>query len=381
MFNAINPLRLLLVAASYFPYSGGLETHVHEVGRRFARAGVEVTILTTDISRRLPSVERCEGMLIRRVPAWPGNRDYYFAPAIYAAITHGQWDIIHCQGYHNLVPPLAMLAARRTQTPFILSFHSGGDVTHLRKALRRLHWQMLRPLVKHARKLVAVSQFEADFFREHLRLPAGQFVVIPNGAQLPEARGPLRIRTGQGEREPLIVSVGRLERYKGHQRLIAAMPEVLKEIPDARLRIAGTGPYRPTLQKMAAQLGVAERVEIEPVPPAERGSMASLIVRASLVALLSEHESQGIAILEALALRRPVLVTRTAALREFADRRLARAIPLDSTPREVAEAIIGQLRQPLIPASVEFPTWNDCASRLLDLYYSIVEGVPALCAS
>ena len=57
MFNAISPLRLLLVAASYFPYSGGLETHVHEVGRRFARAGVEVTILTTDISRRLPPVD------------------------------------------------------------------------------------------------------------------------------------------------------------------------------------------------------------------------------------------------------------------------------------------------------------------------------------
>ena len=55
------PLRVLLVAARYIPYVGGLETHVFEVGRRLAVAGVEVTVLTTDVSGTLPTVEKFEG--------------------------------------------------------------------------------------------------------------------------------------------------------------------------------------------------------------------------------------------------------------------------------------------------------------------------------
>src|SRR5437868_3441004 len=82
-----------------------------------------------------------EGMQIRRVRAWPTNKDYYFAPGIYRIITHGHWDLIHCQGYHNLVPPLAMLAACQANIPFVLSFHSGGDVSRLHKALRGIQWK------------------------------------------------------------------------------------------------------------------------------------------------------------------------------------------------------------------------------------------------
>src|SRR5215469_1613644 len=249
-----SPLHVLVVAARYLPYVGGLETHVYEVGRRLAFAGIDVTILTTDVSGRLPTVEESESMHIRRVRAWPANKDYYFAPGIYRVITGGGWDLVHCQGYHNLVPPLAMLAAWRANIPFVLSFHSGGDVTRLRKALRWLQWMMLRPLLLQARKLIAVSEFEAGFFREQLRLPIERFAIIPNGAahlpKVPEAA------TNEGSNRPLIVSIGRLERYKGHQRVIAAFPKVLEQVPDAQLRIVGIGPYESTLHKMARRLGV-----------------------------------------------------------------------------------------------------------------------------
>src|SRR5438270_1075286 len=106
-----NLLRVLMVAARYFPYVGGVETHVYEVGRRLARAGIEITVLTTDLSGQLPVAEELEGVQIRRVRAWPNNKDYYFAPGIYRFILQRQWDIVHCQGYHNLVAPLTMLAA------------------------------------------------------------------------------------------------------------------------------------------------------------------------------------------------------------------------------------------------------------------------------
>ncbi len=373
-------LRVLVVAARYLPYVGGLETHVYEVGRRLACAGINVTILTTDVSGRLPLVEESEGMHIRRVRAWPANKDYYFAPEIYRVITGGGWDLVHCQGYHNLVPPLAMLAARRANIPFVLSFHSGGDVTRLRKALRWLQWMMLRPLLLQARKLIAVSEFEAGFFREQLRLPVERFAIIPNGAaHLPEVPGPAEATTNEASNRPLIVSIGRLERYKGHQRLIAALPKVLEQVPDARLRIVGIGPYESTLQKMARRLGVAERVDIRAIPPGDGHGMASLLARANLVTLLSEHEAQGLAVMEALTLKRPVLVAGTSALQELADRGLARAVSLESTPEEVATAVVSQLRQPLVPQNIVLPTWDTCAANLLALYQEIAWRVS--CAS
>ena len=368
MTTETSPLRVLMVAARYLPYIGGLETHVHEVGRRLVQAGVEVTILTTDVSGQLPVVEELEGMQIRRVGAWPTNKDYYFAPDIYRIIMRGHWDLVHCHSYHNLVAPTAMLAAQHANIPYVLTFHSGGDVSRLRTMLRDTHWRMLRPLLSHARKLIAVSEFEADFFQKQLRLPADQFVVIPNGAHLFEVLTPTKKVVDEVGSEPLIVSIGRLERYKGHQRVIAALPKVLEVLPDTWLCIVGAGSYESTLWKIARRYGVARRVEIKAIPSGDRSAMASLITKASLVTLLSEYESQGIAVMEALSLQRPVLVAATSALQEFADQGFARAVPLKSTPEEVAGAIIRQLRQPLLPLNLELPTWDDCAAALLSLY-------------
>lgn len=375
-----HPLRVLLVAPRYFPYpQGGVITHVYQLGQHLARMGLEVTILTTDVSGRLPASENLDGLQVRRVRAWPANKDYHFAPGIYRVIARGNWDLVHCHSYHNLVAPMAMLAAWQANIPYLLTFHSGGDLSRWRKMFRGLQWMMLRPLLLRAQKLIAVSKFEADFFRERLRLPAEQFVIIPNGAahlKMPESA---ETATNEANKGTLIVSIGRLVRYKGHHRVIAALPKVLEQVPDARLRIVGTGPYESTLQKMARELGIAERVEIGGIPSSDWHSMASLIARADLVTLLSEHEGQGLAVLEALALRRPVLVTGATALQEFADQRLARAVPLESTPEEVAAAIVSQLRQPLVPQNVILPTWDACAANLLALYQASKWRVP--CAS
>lgn len=372
-------LNVLMVAPRFYPYIGGLETHVYEVGRRLASEGVKITLLTTmpfAVAAPLPGEEVVEGMRVMRVDSWPANKDYHFSPAIYRTITHGRWDLVHCQGYHTLVPPLAMLAAWRSRIPYIVSFHSGGDSHRLRKALRGVQRRALRPLLARAQRLVCPSQWEMEFFRGRLHLPATQFAVIPNGAHhLPKLIHATRKPT-EGK---LIVSVGRLERYKGHQRVIAAMPKVLEQVPDARLRIVGKGPYESALWKMAKKLGVAERVEIGAVPPGDGDGVAEVMAQADLVTLLSEHEAQGIAVLEALSLGRPVLVAGTTALQEYADLGLAHAVPLKSTAEEVATAVVRQLHEPLVAGDVALPTWDECASRLLTLYTSV--GERRRCAS
>jgi glycosyltransferase involved in cell wall biosynthesis len=374
-----NQLHVLLVAARYFPYMGGVETHVYEIGRRLAAAGVDVTILTTDPSGLLPIVEESNNVHIHRVRSWPRNKDYYFAPGIYRFITRGRWDLVHCQGYHTLVAPLTLLAALRAHIPYVLTFHSGGHSSSLRKALRGLQWMILRPLLKRAQKLISVSEFEAEFFREQLRLPAEPFVVIPNGAHLSQMSEFTETTADEANDDSLIVSVGRLERYKGHQRLIAAIPKVREQVPNVRLLILGAGPYESALRKMARKLGVADRIEIRAVPGSDRHAMAEILSRAVLVALLSEYESQGIAVIEALALRRPVLVADTSGLRELAERGLARTVALKSTPEKIAAEIVRQIEEPLIPTPVHLPTWDDCAANLLALYQSVTPR--SLCVS
>lgn len=362
-----SPLRLLMVATRAHPYAGGVETHIAEVGPRLVRSGIDVTLLTTDGVGDLPAAEVTGGVRVLRVRAWSAKPDYALAPGVYRAIIRGSWDVVHCQGFHTPVPPTAMLAARRAGIPYVVSFHSGGHSSSVRHALQRAQLTVLGPLFLAARRLVAVSEFEAELFRRRFPLAAERIMVIRNGCDLPLV--PTRLpRAGPG---PLILSVGRVERYKGHQRAVRALPHVLAAFPNARLRVLGAGSYEDRLKRLARELGIEARVEVRGVDGADRSELAATLSEAALVTLLSDYESQGIAVLEALALHRPVLVAYNTALKEFADRGQATAIGTAAPPQQVAAAIVDQLTHPLEPDPVELPTWDQCAAQLGDLYRSV----------
>lgn len=366
-------LRLLMVTPRFFPLTGGVETHVYEVARRLVGRGAEVTVLTTDTTGELPAQESMEAIMVRRVRAWPANQDFRLAPAVYGVIRHGRWDLMHLQSYHTLVAPLAMLAARAAGLPYVVTFHPGGHSSLLRNRLRGPQQRLLRPLLAHAERLIAVAKFELEHFRRVLDLPVEQFVHIPNGSDLagrlpsqPEQASP------SGQSGPLIVSMGRLERYKGHHRVLAALPHVLAQEPGARLWIAGAGPEEDALRRQAEKLGVAEQVEIRAVPPSERSTLAAQLSRASLVALLSDYETHPIAAIEALALGRPLLVADSSGLAELAQQGLAQAVPLDSPPQAVANAALDLLHNPPPPRTLDLPTWDTCTEQLLELYQEVV---------
>src|SRR3954453_19480039 len=102
----------------------------------------------------------------------------------------------------------------------------------------------------------------------------GDIDVVPNGAEV--AVPHVLPAPGPG----LIVSPGRLERYKGHHRVIEALPHLLARMPQARLRIVGNGPYEPQPPRRAEEVAVADRVEIAGVPPADRAGMATVLASA-----------------------------------------------------------------------------------------------------
>jgi glycosyltransferase involved in cell wall biosynthesis len=369
MTRGTKALNVLMVTARYFPYIGGIETHVHEVGRRLVRNGVNIMLLTTMPHHlALPRKEEVEGMHIVRVQAWPAQRDYYIALEMYSIIKRGQWDLVHCQGCHTFVPPLAMLAAKEAKLPYIVTFHTGGHSSGFRNRIRGIQWKLLRPLLADASILLGVSCFEVNYFRDLLHLPAQQFAVIPNGTTLPDSTQ-LPART---QAQTLIVSVGRLERYKGHHRLITALPKIREWRSDVRLLILGTGPYEGALRELAQRVGVSEYVQIRSVPAGDRRALTEILSQASLLALLSEYESHPIAVMEALALWRPVLVADTSGLRELAQRGLVRTVSLNSAPEEVAIAARQQIEAPIVPpAHIHLPTWDDCTKQIQEIYTAV----------
>lgn len=361
-----------MVTPRYLPEIGGVERHVHEVATRLAASGADVSVLTTDRSARRPSVAADGGVTVRRVPAYPRRRDWLFSPAIATEIRRADCDVVHVQSYHTFVAPIAMAAAARRPTPYVVTFHGGGHSQRLRDRARRSQRRALRPLFARASALVAIAPFEIVQYSAELRIPESRFTLIPNGVDL--VAPPPSDGSNGSRRQPLIASVGRLERYKGHHRVIAALPHVLAVEPDARLWVAGSGPYEPELRRLVAELGLADKVEISAVAADDRESMARRLSQVDLVVLLSDFETHPIAALEAISVGRPLLVGTGSGLGDLAKQGLSRAIDPQAPPAEAAAAMIRELRDPLQRPPVKLPTWDDCAVRLLELYRGIIGG-------
>lgn len=361
-------LRILFVTPRYFPDMGGIETHVYEVARRLARRAA-ITVLTTDRTGAHPREALVDGVRILRVPAYPRNRDYYFAPELRAHIRRADYDIVHVQGYHTFVPPLAMWTARREALPYVLTFHSGGSSSGLRNLIRPLQVNVQRQLYAGAARLIGVSKFEAGQFHSWLNLPPERFSVVYNGASLPPVPDDF---TPPPDATETILSVGRLEKYKGHHRLIEALPHVLRTRPTARLKVLGVGPYEAELRSLVERHSLDPAVEITHVPSADRTGMARELLSAKLVTLFSEYEAHPVAVMEAVAMSCSILVADTSGLSEVAQMGLARAVPLAASPEQLAQAIIAQLEQPHVPNRINLPTWDNCAEQLFDIYQAVI---------
>ena len=362
-------LRVLLVAHKFPPYIGGIEMHTFEVGRRMAALGHLVTVLTADNSRGLPKEEIVAGMRVARVPAYPKASDLFIAPGIYGEIVRGSWDVVHVQGFHTFVPPIAMLAAVRRRAAFVMTFHSGGHSSPLRRIIRSVQRAVLRPLIVRADMLIAVSEFEAETFAHGLNLPRGKFVVVPNGAEIEKTAN----AKPADAQNPLILSIGRLEKYKGHHRVVAAFAELLKVKPTARLRIAGEGPEREALAKLIANLGLEGSVTIAGVPPAQRTQMGDLLSEASAVVLLSDYEAHPVAALEAISLGRPVLASNSTGFLEMAAKGQLRGIDPNSPPWAIAKAILEEIDRPLNrDQDLAISDWNLCTQALLKVYRDVL---------
>jgi glycosyltransferase involved in cell wall biosynthesis len=369
--SAARPLRVLQVVQRFSPELGGLETHVSEVTRRLALTGdIEVTILTTDRTGSLPREEWLNGVRVMRRRSYSRTGEEYFAPGIVEVIRRGGWDLVHVQGSQTTVPTVAMLAALSARIPYVLTFHSGGHSSRAHGPITWVQNKINRPLLARAAKLIAVSRFERSRFHAITRIPLDRFTVIANGGALPPV--PVDAAPVPGS----IVTSGRLEKYKGHHRVIAALPIIRRSIPDATVTVLGSGPYEQPLRDLASELGVAEYVTFRHLLPNQRGEMASVLANSAVMAALSSYEAHPVAIMEAVALGLPVVGCDVAGIGDLVEDGLVTGIPLDADDAEVARVLTRQLlatdTEPHRAPTFELPTWESCAAGNAAVYRSVV---------
>jgi glycosyltransferase involved in cell wall biosynthesis len=186
---------------------------------------------------------------------------------------------------------------------------------------RRLLFRILyRLLAGRVTAIVAVSRAVRDSVLSAVGRIGHKITVIENGVALARFdfhfdRAVVRSRLGVAAPDPIILAVARLAPEKGLQYLIEAFPAVLRDHPRARLLIAGGGKSRSELQALAARLNVTGRVRF--LGP--RDDIPELLAAADLFVLPSLKEGLPLALLEAMAARKPIVATATAGSSEVVD--------------------------------------------------------------
>lgn len=177
--------------------------------------------------------------------------------------------------------------------------------SYIGRSARRIRL-VVRWLYALADAIVAVSVGVADELKE-LGAPADRLVVIPNPVSVAdlEAQAASGLPHPWSQRPgPLLVTVGRLSPEKGHAVLLRALRRVRERFP-ARLVVMGDGPERALLEAEAARLGVQDAVAWAGYNP----NPFPTVARADVFVLPSLWEGFPNALLEAMALGRPVVAT------------------------------------------------------------------------
>ena len=204
-----------------------------------------------------------------------------------------------------------------TGLPYAVRLH-GGD-------LYRAPSPHLPRIVAHASALCPVSAFLADLLQG--RRPVAHLPVVPkvdvdpaklrichNG--VPEqaiARSPAEQRADQ----ICVASVGRLDPEKRHADLLEAVARLAPRFPGLRLRLIGGGQLEPNLRARAAELGIADRLEITGALPWDQ--VIAAVSSAHVYVQTSQVEGCSLAVAEGAARGLPLVLTRTGASAQTID--------------------------------------------------------------
>jgi glycosyltransferase involved in cell wall biosynthesis len=285
------------------------------------------------------------------------------------------FDVVHLQSVFLWPTWRAARAARNAGVPYIVTPHGMlvRDIIRRKSRWLKAAWVALveRRTLEQAARLHVTARSEAHELRaqKFLRAP---IVMIPNGVAIPDE--PASLSQGPFKDLPprYALFLSRISWKKGLDRLL----EAWKAVPDLPLVIAGNDDegYRPKLEALARELGIAERVLF--VGPVKDDDKWALYAHAEVFVLPSYSENFGIVVAEAMAMGCPVIVTPDVGAGELVAQAGAGVIS-SGEPVELAAAVRQLLADPGARrrqghAGREFArtqlSWEGIALRTCEMY-------------
>ncbi|MFH1858092.1 MAG: glycosyltransferase family 4 protein, partial [Candidatus Omnitrophota bacterium] len=141
---------------------------------------------------------------------------------------------------------------------------------------------------------------------------------------------------------PCIGMIARLAPIKGHCYFLQALPQVVREVPELKVLLAGDGPLRTELEKMCQSLGIQKHVFFL----GERKDVQRILERCDLVILSSLNEGMGRVLLEAQAMGKPVIGTRVGGIPEVIQEGETGILVPPMDPGALSEAMLSLLKDP-----------------------------------
>lgn len=329
------------------------------IAEKLAR-NFDVTVCATDPLGGLPKEEEIDGVKVKRFKSWAPNNSYFFSRQLrkYLAENSGNYDIVHAHSYHDFPAFYAAQAKNRNKLVFTPHYHGVGHT--LFRNLAHVPYKFLgKKIFEKADKIICVSTYEKNLIKSHFKISHDKITVIPNGLNLKEFEGLKKRRKDYRA----ILSVSRLEKYKGVHHLIRVLPKLDKDIV---LEIVGKGPYKKSLVRLVRKLSVEDRVKFSYDLP--RKELLQMYADADLFALLSKYEAFGLCVAEALASKTLCIVAKTS-LKEWVDNKNCFGIDYPINHDELGKLINKVIGKEM--SGVKLYDWDDTVRELSRIYEKI----------
>ncbi len=317
-------MHILQIVPHYVPAHrfGGPQRVAHSLGRALVRAGNDVVVCTTNLASREEDLETAldqpvevDGVTVYYEPTqW--SRYWGFSPALWRRIKKEMQraDVAFVHAHYQFANWAGARLARGAQVPYVVfahgSLHQSG-IAHQRSLLKKLYLRILEERNFHNALFLAFNATEEKTSSLYQNLgrvvPSGidplEFSPLPPVGAFRECYPKLKEKT-------LFLFLGRLDiRHKGLDLLLPAFAHLVKERPKAHLVLAGPEEdgSLSQLQQLLAQHQLHSAVTFTGLLAGAQKLAA--LQDADVFVLPSRFEGLSIALLEALYMGLPLLVT------------------------------------------------------------------------
>jgi 1,2-diacylglycerol 3-alpha-glucosyltransferase len=390
-FIEVARMRVLMVSDVYFPRVNGVSTSIQTFRRDLAALGCESWLVAPEYPHAWADDERVLRQPSRYLAFDPEDRMMKPRATRAACLSlAGRVDVLHIQTPF-VAHWIGLDAARRLRVPTVETYHTFFEeyLHHYlplvpARAARTFARAISRRQCNAVDAVVAPSQQLADVLMGYgVTRPLR---TIPTGLNLDEFTGgdgpAFRARHGIAADRPIMLLVGRVAHEKNIGFLLEVLEAVKRTVPNVLFVVAGEGPALPGLRRTAADAGLAADVLFVGYLD-RRGALLDCYRAADVFVFASRTETQGLVLLESLALGVPVVSTAVLGTKEVL-RDAAGAVVVAEDVGEFAAAVIRVLTEPelrarLAGAAREFVArqWSsvEMARRMLQLYDEVVTRV------